>query len=66
MYRQTNENQPEFIAFIVPFGGHLIPKNRWVQLADMIPWKTFEEKYSEQFSSETGAPAKSFQMVVLF
>ena len=64
MYRQTDENQQEFDDFIIPFSGHLNSKNRWVQLADMIPWKTFEDKYAEQFSSETGAPAKSFRMAL--
>lgn len=64
MYRKTSENQPEFDNFTVPFGGHLNPKNRWVQLAEIIPWKIFEEKYAEQFSTETGAPAKSFRMAL--
>ena len=33
-------------------------------MADLIPWKEFEEEYSSGFSAEMGAPAKSFRMAL--
>lgn len=62
MYRIQDKSQREFEHFALPFGGHLDEKNRWVELARIIPWEEFEEKYAENFNEETGAPAKSFRM----
>ena len=38
----------EFENFKLPFGGKLISKNRWVQLAKLIPWEEVEEESLEQ------------------
>jgi transposase, IS5 family len=38
--------------------------NRWVILANLIPWAEFEEEYSSSLSIEIGAPAKSFRMAL--
>lgn len=64
MYRQTSPGQLSFENFYLPFGGKLSGKNRWVKLAAMIPWETFESSYATQFSEERGAPAKSFRMAL--
>jgi hypothetical protein len=37
------------------------PKNRWITLADYIPWKEFEEKYAKLFQSDTGNVAISLR-----
>lgn len=53
MYKMT-ENQlimPD--DFFLPFGGKLNKENRWVILANLIPWWKFEEAYfktMKQFS----------------
>jgi hypothetical protein len=39
------------------FGGRLSKANRWVKLADMIPWDEVEKRYAEQFTSTVGNPA---------
>lgn len=65
MYRKEPEKQLSFEDFYLPFGGSLNPKNRWVQLSQIIPWDEFEEKYADSFSeSGMGAPAKSFRMAL--
>jgi hypothetical protein len=64
MYRQTSPGQLSFENFYLPFGGKLSGKNRWVKLAAMIPWETFESSYAAQFSEGRGAPAKSFRMAL--
>merc|ERR1712178_539064 len=42
----------------------LSPNNRWVIMAELIPWDDFEEEYAKLFSAEKGAPAKLFRMAL--
>ena len=63
MYRTEDKNQMR-IAFTMPFYGELDPDNRWVVLANEIPWDAYEMKYAEQFSEDAGAPAKAFRMAL--
>jgi hypothetical protein len=35
--------------FFLPFGGKLDKENRWVQLAQLVPWAEAEKKYDEFF-----------------
>ncbi len=37
--------------FFLSFGGKLNNNNRWVKLAQMIPWWEFEEEYAENFKT---------------
>jgi hypothetical protein len=63
MYKQEPEKQRDFEDFYLPFGGHLNGDNRWIRLADKIPWAKFEEEYQQTLSqSDQGAPAKPFRM----
>ncbi|MGK7898995.1 MAG: IS5 family transposase [Xenococcus sp. (in: cyanobacteria)] len=64
MYRTTNKFHLGAEKFELPFGGKLSPENRWVKLAQLIPWSEFESEYASQFSSSMGAPAKSFRMAL--
>lgn len=63
MYRSEDSQQLAFQDFYVPFGGKLNPNNRWVQLADLIPWEDLEAEYASQFAIESGqgAPAIRFR-----
>jgi len=38
--------------------------NRWVKMAQLIPWDEFESEYAANFPVEKGAPAKSFRMAL--
>lgn len=64
MYRQTSPGQLSFENFYLPFGGKLSGENRWVKLAEMIPWEEFESSYAAHFAPSHGAPAKSFRMAL--
>jgi len=64
MYRKPNPHQLTFEDFYLPFGGHLRGDNRWVILANQIPWDQIEQAYGEQFSQETGCPAKTARMAL--
>ena len=64
MYRRPSPGQLSFVDFYLPFGGHLSGENRWVKLAEIIPWSDFEATYAEQLSASQGAPAKSFRVAL--
>ena len=64
MYRKSSKSQISASNFLLPFEGKLSPDNRWVIMADLIPWQEFESEYASLFSEETGAPAKSFRMAL--
>ena len=64
MYRRPDPDQLSFENFYLPFGGKLSAENRWVKLAELIPWEQFEALYAEQFDRQQGAPAKSFRVAL--
>jgi len=41
----------EFPDFYLPFSGHLDPENRWVALAQLVPWELAEQSW---FSKKAG------------
>ena len=51
MYKFTEQQILLPYEFCMPFGGKLNPKNRWCQLAAMIPWTKVEIKYAENFKN---------------
>ncbi|RYL87811.1 IS5/IS1182 family transposase, partial [Sporolactobacillus sp. THM19-2] len=53
MYRYQEQQliMPE--DFFLPFGGTLNKDNRWVQLAQIIPWWKVEEHYAATFKKTT-------------
>ena len=40
------------------------PDNRWVKMAQVIPWSEFESEYAQNFTTVMGAPAQSFRMAL--
>ncbi len=64
MYKPLDKIQNSFFDFNQPLGMHMNPKNRWIALADRIPWDVFEVKYAELFPSSTGNIAKPLRMAL--
>ncbi|BAY28699.1 transposase [Nostoc carneum NIES-2107] len=64
MYRKEESTPIAPSNFLLPFEGKLSSENRWVIMADLIPWTEFEKEYSSSFSADMGAPAKSFRMAL--
>lgn len=65
MYRKTPDGQLAFENFYLPFGGKLSRDNRWVRLAEMIPWDLVDSFYAENFTSpDQGAPAKPARLAL--
>ena len=61
---QPKFHQLSFEKFYLPFGGKLDPENRWVKLAESIPWHVAEKLYSKNFPSKRGAPALTVRMAL--
>lgn len=57
MYRRPY-GQMVIKDFVLPFEGKLDANNRWVKLAELIPWEKIEKKYAQLFPSGTGTVAK--------
>jgi len=57
MYKisEPNMNQLEIFEKSLPFGGMLNRDNRWIRLADIVPWRDLESSYAKSFST-TGRP----------
>lgn len=65
MYRMPETQQLTFDKFFLPFGGKLRRDNRWVRLADLIPWAEFESAYAKTLTdSHMGCPAKSVRVAL--
>jgi len=59
MYKKVDRDQQTLDDFILPFGGKLRVDNRWVKIAQMLPWEFIEDVYVESMSQENGAKAFS-------
>src|SRR5690606_29312312 len=53
MYASSEQQMILPDDFFLPFGGKLNKNNRWVKLAQMIPWWKVEQHYEKQFKSST-------------
>ena len=40
------------------------PNNRWIKMADSIPWAQFEQKYARLFKGKNGKVAKPLRMAL--
>ncbi len=64
MYRKSDKPELTPEKFELPFSGKLSLDNRWVIMAELIPWAEFEQEYAKKFSETMGAPAKPFRMAL--
>jgi hypothetical protein len=64
MYRKLDSPPTTPEKFELPFEGKLSQDNRWVRMANLIPWDEFEEEYAKNFASDIGAPALPFRMAL--
>ncbi len=64
MYCKSNQPSITPDKFELPISIKLSPDNRWVIMAELIPWSDFEAEYASNFSETMGAPAKPFRMAL--
>ena len=58
MYKLSDKLKSSFLDFNRPMGLHMNSNNRWIKMADSIPWDVFEKKYKILFKVKTGNVAK--------
>ena len=64
MYKMTDNSQTNFLNFNQPIGLHMNPKNRWIQMADIVPWDAFEQRYAQLFKSYKGNVVKPLRLAL--
>ena len=64
MIRCHSQNQLPLSEFDWPFQTDLDPQNRWVELAQCIPWDDFAEGYYQGLNQNEGRPAKDARLVI--
>jgi len=63
MYRSKDRKTKPLFPELFPFGGKLNESNRWLRIADLIPWEELEDEYRQYFS-DLGRPATDAQLVI--
>ena len=53
MYEHNERQMIMPDEFFLPFGGKLDPENRWVVLANLIPWDKVEDIYIRSLKDTT-------------
>jgi hypothetical protein len=64
VYRKVEQAPSSAEDFELSNGCKLAAENRWVILAQLIPWAEFEQEYAQNFEPEVGPPAKSFRLAL--
>mgnify|MGYP001133751711 CR=1 FL=1 len=64
MYKHNERQMVMPEDFYLPFGGKLNPKNRWCQLAAIIPWPEVEDRYVKNFKRKNGQAAHSVRVAL--
>src|SRR4028118_1291036 len=64
VYRKSRGAPSPAADFELPNGCALAADNRWVIMAQLIPWSEFEAEYAQKFVTEMGPPAKSFRVAL--
>jgi len=63
VYKSKDRKTIPLFPELFPFGGKLDERNRWLRIANLIPWEELEEDYRKHFS-DVGRPAKYAQLVI--
>ena len=63
MYRGKDRKTLPLFPELLPFGGKLDPKNRWLKIWELIPWGEIESRYMQHFSVN-GRPSLDGRMVI--
>lgn len=64
MIKYTPSNQLSLSGFSHPFDQELSCENRWVKLAEIIPWDALASVYLKQLSTNSGRESVDARMVI--
>ena len=62
MYRSEKFN-PTLFGKLFHLGSKLAGSNRWLKLAEILPWERLDAAYGRHFSAGYGRPAKDSRLV---
>lgn len=62
MIRYQSNKQLFFAEFSLPFRGALDGNNRWVKLANLLPWDDLVRVYAQNLSGQTGRPTADLRV----
>ncbi|MBI4350230.1 MAG: transposase [Elusimicrobia bacterium] len=62
MYRSEKFN-PTLFGKLFHLGGKLADSNRWLKLAEVLPWERFDASYGRYFSAGYGRPARDSRLI---
>lgn len=62
MYRSERFN-PGLFGKLFHLGAKLAETNRWLKLADALPWEKLDAEYGRYFAAGQGRPAKDSRLV---
>lgn len=62
MYRSEKFN-PTLFGKLFHLGSKLAGSNRWLKLAELLPWEKLDSEYGRYFASGAGRPAKDARLV---
>ncbi|MEE9189164.1 MAG: transposase [Candidatus Neomarinimicrobiota bacterium] len=63
MYKGKDRKTIPLFEELFPFGGKLDENNRWLRIAELIPWDELEAEYRGYFS-DIGRPALDAHLVI--
>jgi transposase, IS5 family len=64
MIKYTPASQLTLEGFTHPFDNELDPQNRWVKLAELIPWDELAGIYAKKLRSDSGRETVDIRMVI--
>lgn len=62
MYRSEKFN-PTLFGKLFHLGSKLAEGNRWLRLAEALPWERLDDEYGRHFAAGQGRPAKDSRLV---
>jgi len=63
VYRPKDRSTRPLFPELFPYGGKLDERNRWLRIAELVPWQDLEDEYRKAFS-DIGRPAKDAQLMI--
>ncbi len=64
MFRYSSQKQLSLDDYMNNLGKRLNANNRWIKLADHLPWDDFAIIYSSSLSENNGRPSKDARLVI--
>ncbi len=63
MYKYLERNTRPLFGELFPFGGKLDKENRWIKMAELIPWEELERGFASRHA-KGGRPSKDSRLII--